>query len=231
VKWDVAVLTSRRRLQAVTNERVSEAVEAILEANDFAMGRLIFAVEAEAVGALVAGSQTYQLTVEVLGTSMRELAEYVKTLDFRTRLAATLGNGAELSEPTNINFEVVPIPGLGALSDGASLAEQQEANVTVQDEVMSWLIILICLVLFFLFLIPLVIFYYVQNKYGRGNVTLWLRYKIAHHNPEKRLFYIPKDLHERLRMQLFEPKAFEAQLRKEMDERDDDRPDLNGTAV
>ena len=63
-------------------------------------------------------------------------------------------------------------------------------------------------------------FYYMRNKYGRGNVKLWIRYKLAHHNPARRwaVFYIPRDLHERLRMQLFEPKAFEAQLRKEMDE-------------
>ena len=231
VKFDVALLTSRRRLQAVTNERVSEAVETVLEDNDFAMGRLIFAVEAEAVGASVAGSQTYNLTVEALGTSMKELADYVNTPDFRTRLAAALGNGVEVSDPTNISFEVVPIPGSGALSDGSSLAETQEANVTVEDEVMSWLIILICLVLFFIVLIPMLIFYWVQTTYGKGNVTLWLRYKLAHHNPVWQLFYIPEDLHERLRMQLFEPKAFEAQLRKEMDEVDGVITGPNFTAV
>jgi len=231
VKWDVAVLTSRRRLQAVTNERVSEAVEVILEDNGFEMGRLIFAVEAEAVGASVAGSQTYRLTVEALGTSMKELAEYVNTLDFRIRLAAALGNGVEVSDPTNISFELVPIPGPTALSEGASLAEGGESNVTVEDEVMSWPIILFCLVFFSLVLIPLLIFYYVQNKYGKGNVTLWLRYKLAHHNPVWQLFYIPEDLHERLRMQLFEPKAFEAQLRKEMDEAGGDTSGPNFTAV
>ena len=232
----MAVLTSRRRLQAVTNEKVSEAVEAILEENDFAMGRVeaeavVFSVEAEAVGASVAGSQTYRLTVEALGTSMKELADYVNTPDFRTRLAAALGNGVEVSDPTNISFEVVPIPGSGALSDGSSLAETQEANVTVEDEVMSWLIILICLVLFCLVLIPMLIFYWVQTTYGKGNVTLWLRYKLAHHNPVWQLFYIPEDLHERLRMQLFEPKAFEAQLRKEMDEVDGVITGPNFTAV
>ena len=227
VRWDVEVLTSRRRLQAVTNERVSEAVQTVLEDNGFAMGRLIFSVEAEAAGALAAGSQMYRLTVEALGTSMKELAEYVDTLDFRTRLAAALGNGAEISDPTNIEFEVVPILTPTPLSD-APLLEEQEANVTVEDEGMTWLIILVCSLVFFLCLIPVLIFYYVQHKYGKGNVTLWRRYKFAHHNPRYRSFYMPKDVHERLRMQLFEPKAFEAQLRKELEERE---PEPNPSAV
>ena len=233
------VLTSRRRLQAVTNERVSEAVQTVLEDNGFAMGRLIFSVEAEAAGAPVAGSQTYRLTVEALGTSMKELAEYVDTLDFRTRLAAALGNGAEVSDPTNIEFEVVPIPtphsggvlemgsGVVPISGGPLLGEQ-EANVTVQDEVTTWLIILVCSLVFFLCLIPVLIYYYVQHKYGKGNVSLYLRYKFAHHNPAYRALYIPRDLHERLRMQLFEPKAFEAQLRKELEERE---PEPNPSAL
>ena len=214
------MLTSRRRLQAVTNEKVSEAVEAILEENDFAMGRLIFSVEAEAVGASVAGNQTYRLTVEALGTSLKELADYVNTLDFRTKLAAALSNGVDVSDPTNIKFEVLPIPTSAALSETPSLAAERESNVTVEDESMSWLIILICLLLLFLILLPLLCFHYIRSKYGRGNVKLWIRYKLAHHNPARRwaVFYIPRDLHERLRMQLFEPKAFEAQLRKEMDE-------------
>ena len=218
-------MTSRRRLQAVTNEKVSEAVEAILEENDFAMGRVeaeavVFSVEAEAVGASVAGSQTYRLTVEALGTSLKELADYVNTLDFRTKLAAALSNGVDVSDPTNIKFEVLPIPTSAALSETPSLAAERESNVTVEDESMSWLIILICLLLLFLILLPLLCFHYIRSKYGRGNVKLWIRYKLAHHNPARRwaVFYIPRDLHERLRMQLFEPKAFEAQLRKEMDE-------------
>ena len=234
------VLTSRRRLQAVTNERVSEAVQTVLEDNGFAMGRLIFSVEAEAAGAPVAGSQTYRLTVEALGTSMKELAEYVDTLDFRTRLAAALGKGAEVSDPTNIEFEVVPIPtprsggvpemgsGVVPISGGPLLGEEREANVTVQDEVTTSLIALVCSLVFFLCLIPVLIYYYVQHKYGKGNVSLYLRYKFAHHNPAYRALYIPRDLHERLRMQLFEPKAFEAQLRKELEERE---PESNPSAL
>ena len=234
----MAVLTSRRRLQAVTNEKVSEAVEAILEENDFAMGRVeaeavVFSVEAEAVGASVAGSQTYRLTVEALGTSLKELADYVNTRDFRTKLAAALGNGADVSDPTNIKFEVLPIPTSDALETPPLAAT--ESNVTVEDEDMSWMIILICLLIFFLLLIPLMCFYYIRSKYGKGNVKLWIRYKLAHHNPAWAVFYIPEDLHERLRMQLFEPKAFEAQLRKEMDEGNGqgiaDKPGPNFTAV
>ena len=240
VRWDVEVLTSRRRLQAVTNERVSEAVQTVLEDNGFAMGRLIFSVEAEAAGAPVAGSQTYRLTVEALGTSMKELAEYVDTLDFRTRLAAALGKRAEVSDPTNIEFEVVPIPtphsggvlemgsGVVPISGGPLLGEEREANVTVQDEVTTSLIALVCSLVFFLCLIPVLIYYYVQHKYGKGNVSLYLRYKFAHHNPAYRALYIPRDLHERLRMQLFEPKAFEAQLRKELEERE---PESNPSAL
>ena len=237
----MAVLTSRRRLQAVANEKVSEAVEAILEENDFAMGRVeaeavVFSVEAEAVGASVAGSQTYRLTVEALGTSLKELADYVNTLDFRTKLAAALGKaeaGVDVSDLTNIKFEVLPIPTSDALETPPLAAT--ESNVTVEDEDMSWMIILICLLLFFLLLIPLMCFYYIRSKYGKGNVKLWIRYKLAHHNPAWAVFYIPEDLHERLRMQLFEPKAFEAQLRKEMDEGNGqgiaDKPGPNFTAV
>jgi len=115
----------------------------------------------------------------------------------------------------------VPEMGSGVVPiSGGPLLGEQEANVSVEDEVTIWLITLVCSLVFFLCLIPVLIYYYVQHKFGKGNVALYLRYKFAHHNPAYRAFYIPRDLHQRLRMQLFEPKAFEAQLRKELEERE-----------
>ena len=47
---------------------------------------------------------------------------------------------------------------------------------------------------------------------GEGNEFLWFRYLLYQTNPEVPWFYMPKDVHERLKLQLYNPEAFQAEL-------------------
>jgi len=186
----------------------------------------------------------YLLTIEALATSIKQIIEYVNSEHFKDMLADVLGKDVEVTGPTSLEFEVMGSEspkGTSPLapSKGASptapleLAPLDEANVSVEEELPSYGVALICLLIFLLILIPLLVCFYARKRYGVGNEKLWVRYKLAHHNPALPPFYIPKDLHERLRMQLFDPEAFEAQLRKEMDEiaLETDDPRLHWTSV
>jgi hypothetical protein len=225
IKWEVVVLGSRRRLQEVTDAMVSAAVERIL-APEFEIGRIMFSVEAAAVGVPASADQTYLLTVVALGTYLQEIAEFVSMVDFRTKLIAALGNSIDILGPKNLNFEIVPVPAPPpapptAVGTTIGLPNPAESNISGGgDDLPSYGIALICVLIFLCILVPLLLCIFARSRVGKGNEMLWIRYKLAHHNPSWPLFYIPRDLHERLRLQLYRPKEFEAQLRKEMDEQE-----------
>ena len=81
-----------------------------------------------------------------------------------------------------------------------------------QEEFPWWAYLAIGLFVFCCCCIPFCLFCYARRRFGEGNEFLWFRYLLYQTNPRWPLFYMPKDVHDRLKMQLYHPEKFEAEL-------------------
>ena len=84
--------------------------------------------------------------------------------------------------------------------------------ITSDAEEFPWWIFIILGILLCCCCPLLCCFCYARRRFGEGNEFLWFRYLLYQTNPEVPWFYMPKDVHERLKLQLYNPEAFQAEL-------------------
>jgi len=210
--------TRRRRLAQITTENVKEKVLALLDADPAFKVSWLVGEKVTVTGGETADAQsqrTFDVQIVALKAHSEELDQLIKADAFATTLAspAYLGTTVAVSgieEPVYSNVRTSAPPGGGQDTTAASppppaeepergaLVGLGESNVTVQNDDAYWAflpcgLLLIC---------PLIIWIYVRSRYGGGKTMKWLRWKCSHTNPVTPILYLPKDVKERMRVEL-----------------------------
>jgi len=211
--------TRRRRLAQITTEMVNEKVLALLDADpafkaSWLVGEKVTVTGGETVDDQ--GQRTFDVQIVALKAHSEELDQLIKADAFATTLAspAYLGTTVAVSgieEPVYSNVRTSAPPGGGQDTTAASppppaeepprgaLVGLGESNVTVKKEpTWAWVFLPVGL----LIICPLMIWIYVRSRYGGGKTMKWLRWKCSHTNPVTPILYLPKDVKERMRVEL-----------------------------
>ena len=133
-------------------------------------------------------------------------------------LAAKLGTVVSVSEPTVAYSSVctpeanVPWDDCGSPTRAPAQAPAAssidygelnvgESNISEVEADLGWLVPVV-VILSLILLCPLLGLVFVRSRYGPGKTYMYLRWKCSHTNPVSPIFYLPKDVRERLRVDL-----------------------------
>jgi len=208
--------TRRRRLAQITTDMVKEKVLALLDADPAFKESWLVGEKVTVTGGETAddqGQRTFDVQIVALKAHSGELDQLINADDFAATLAspAYLGTTVAVSgieEPVYSEVSTTAPPGGGQDTTADSppptsgeppLVGLGESNVTVQsDDTWAWVFLPVGL----LIICPLMIWIYVRSRYGGGKTMKWLRWKCSHTNPVTPILYLPKDVKERMRVEL-----------------------------
>jgi len=211
--------TRRRRLGVMTADKVKQAVIGHLADEGITVGagagdailREPTVVEA---GQADQGVHKFDVTIvsraEYAGQLTATLSDGVA---LSGALAAKLGTVVSVSEPSVAYRSVcsdcddwgsptrAPAQAPAASSIDYGELNVGESNISEVEADQGWLVPVV-VILSLILLCPLLGLVFVRSRYGSGKTYMYLRWKCSHTNPVSPIFYLPKDVRERLRVDL-----------------------------
>ena len=107
---------------------------------------------------------------------------------------------------------------------GAAMSVDDSSSAITMNEEEAPVAVIVVLVILFLLccLLPMLMYIYARNRFGAGNAQKWMRYKLAHSNPTVPIMYLPRDVREALRADLYSNVVNPSITGKKMHREDDD---------
>jgi hypothetical protein len=203
--------TRRRRLGVMTPELVEKELVDLLQLQGLSLGgadaelvKVKVTLTAQTVKDAPLYDRTFAVEIVARAEHSAALAQHINDPAFKSTLAspAHLGTTVIIEDIKEVEYSSVTTAQAADASPPPAprpkaLKELGESNVEVKNEDAYWAFLPVGLLMF-----PLGIYAYARTRYGAGKTCKWLRWKFSHTNPVTPLFYLPKDVRERMRAEL-----------------------------